>query len=117
MCESPTTPDNGEVDKSSNIFQNGRRQKHHDPARDISIQVLEKFSLVTRFARETTSQLFGDSQYDSYPSNARLKDGALSPASKRITSSDDAPRVRDEVPVAADPVEVVIYHFTSCLCF
>ncbi|XP_042050877.1 TBC1 domain family member 15-like [Salvia splendens] len=108
MCESPTSadPDKGELDKSSNIFQNGRRQKHHDPARDISMQVLEKFSLVTRFARETTSQLFGDSQYDSYPSNDRWKDGALSPASKRIISSDDSPQVRNEVPVAADPVEI-----------
>ncbi|XP_057768962.1 uncharacterized protein LOC130988982 isoform X2 [Salvia miltiorrhiza] len=110
VCESPTAPDQdkGELDKSSNIFQNGRRQKHHDPARDISIQVLEKFSLVTRFARETTSQLFRDSQFDSFTSNEGWKDGPLSPspASNRITSSNDSPQVLDEVPVAADPVEI-----------
>lgn len=116
VCESPTAadPDMGELDKSSNIFQNGRRQKHHDPARDISIQVLEKFSLVTRFARETTSQLFRDSQFDSYTSNEGWKDDPSSPASNRITSSNDSPHGFDEVPVAADPVEVKIYNFTSC---
>jgi hypothetical protein len=42
---------------SSMLTQSSRKQK--DPARDISLQVLEKFSLVTRFARETTAQLFG----------------------------------------------------------
>ncbi|XP_057856368.1 uncharacterized protein LOC131065754 isoform X2 [Cryptomeria japonica] len=40
---------------------------HHerlrDPARDISIHVLEKFSLVTKLARETTAHLFGESRY------------------------------------------------------
>ncbi|XP_054805639.1 uncharacterized protein LOC129308520 [Prosopis cineraria] len=35
------------------------RNKVHDP-RDLSIQVLEKFSRVTKFARETTSQLFSE---------------------------------------------------------
>ncbi|KAF2310612.1 hypothetical protein GH714_015469 [Hevea brasiliensis] len=46
--------------ESSNISQNvrRRRQKSNDTARDPSIQVLEKYSLVTKFAREATSQLF-----------------------------------------------------------
>ncbi|VAI59963.1 unnamed protein product [Triticum turgidum subsp. durum] len=35
-----------------------QRRKSNDPGRDISFQVLEKFSLVTKFARETTSSLF-----------------------------------------------------------
>ncbi|CAN1215944.1 TBC1 domain family member 17 [Linum perenne] len=34
------------------------RQRGHDPGRDLSIQLLEKFSLVTKFARETKTQLF-----------------------------------------------------------
>ncbi|KAJ8426335.1 hypothetical protein Cgig2_024137 [Carnegiea gigantea] len=34
------------------------KYKANDPARDLSIQLLEKFSLVTTFARETTLQLF-----------------------------------------------------------
>eukprot|EP00249_Psilotum_nudum_P016251 c25747_g1_i3 orf=143-2287(+) len=38
------------------------RGRSRDPARDISINVLEKFSLVTKFARETTAQLFGESR-------------------------------------------------------
>eukprot|EP00252_Welwitschia_mirabilis_P020499 TRINITY_DN5046_c0_g1_i3.p1 TRINITY_DN5046_c0_g1~~TRINITY_DN5046_c0_g1_i3.p1 ORF type:complete len:672 (+),score=142.29 TRINITY_DN5046_c0_g1_i3:181-2196(+) len=36
------------------------RERTRDPARDISIHVLEKFSLVTKFARDTTAQLFGE---------------------------------------------------------
>lgn len=113
MCESPTTPDpdKSDLDKSSNTFQNGRRQKHHDPARDISIQVLEKFSLVTRFARETTSQLFRDTQLDLTP-NEGWRDDPLSPSSNHATASNDSPKV----PVAADPVEVIIYLFASCFC-
>lgn len=45
---------------SSSAFEYNGRQNHrvHDPAHDISIQVLEKFSLLTKFARETTSQIF-----------------------------------------------------------
>ncbi|KAE8698358.1 hypothetical protein F3Y22_tig00110597pilonHSYRG00041 [Hibiscus syriacus] len=39
-------------------YNGRRRQKFRDSAQGISIQVLEKFSLVTRFAQETSSQLF-----------------------------------------------------------
>ena len=51
-------------ESSVDIADASRRQQQrrvHDPARDISIQVLEKFSLVTKFARDTTAQLFGES--------------------------------------------------------
>ena len=52
--------------ESSVVFADDSRRQHqrrvHDPARDISIQVLEKFSLVTKFARDTTAQLFGESR-------------------------------------------------------
>ncbi|CAH2070218.1 unnamed protein product [Thlaspi arvense] len=37
-----------------------RKQKSHDPTRDLSIHLLEKFSLVTKFARDTTTQLFSE---------------------------------------------------------
>ncbi|XP_062222237.1 uncharacterized protein LOC133921402 [Phragmites australis] len=55
----------GDDDKhgaSSSMSQYGSKQKHksNDPGRDLSIQVLEKFSLVTKFARDTTSSLFRD---------------------------------------------------------
>ncbi|KAH6818459.1 RabGAP/TBC domain-containing protein [Perilla frutescens var. frutescens] len=109
MSESPTAsdPEKGDLDKSSNIFQqNGRRQRHHDPARDISIQVLEKFSLVTRFARETTSQLFRESHLDSFAPNEGWKDGPSSPSYHHETTANDSSRVPDEVSVAADPVEI-----------
>ncbi|KAK4420197.1 TBC1 domain family member 15 [Sesamum alatum] len=97
----------GESDKSSsNSQQNGRQgQKHHDPARDISIQVLEKFSLVTRFARETTSQLFRDGFIDGFTPSEGRKHGQVSPARHHITPSNDPPKVPDEVSVAPDPVE------------
>uniref|UniRef100_A0A0C9RV14 TBC1 domain family member 15 n=1 Tax=Wollemia nobilis TaxID=56998 RepID=A0A0C9RV14_9CONI len=37
-------------------------ERLRDPARDISIHVLEKFSLVTKLARETTAHLFGENR-------------------------------------------------------
>ncbi|KAL0382891.1 UNVERIFIED_CONTAM: TBC1 domain family member 15, partial [Sesamum calycinum] len=104
---SSASQERGESDKSSsNSQQNGRQgQKHHDPARDISIQVLEKFSLVTRFARETTSQLFRDGLIDGFTPNEGRKHGQISPAYQHITPSNDPPKVPDEVSVAPDPVE------------
>ncbi|KAL0451893.1 UNVERIFIED_CONTAM: TBC1 domain family member 17, partial [Sesamum latifolium] len=97
----------GESDKSSSNFQqNGRQgQKHHDPARDLSIQVLENFSLVTRFARETTSQLFRDGFIDGFTPNEGRKQGQSSPPYHHITPSNDPPKVPEEVSVAPDPVE------------
>ncbi|KAK8462949.1 hypothetical protein SEVIR_1G297700v4 [Setaria viridis] len=50
----------GRHGEASSISQYGSKQKNksNDPGRDLSIQVLEKFSLVTKFARDTTSSLF-----------------------------------------------------------
>uniref|UniRef100_A0A7N0ZYH8 TBC1 domain family member 15 n=1 Tax=Kalanchoe fedtschenkoi TaxID=63787 RepID=A0A7N0ZYH8_KALFE len=82
------------------------RQKHKypDPARDLSIQVLEKFSLVTRFARDTTSQLFRDNHSESYASNEmrRQSDGTFTHPNK---SSNDSEKVYEQAPVPADPLE------------
>ncbi|XP_051150405.1 uncharacterized protein LOC127264881 isoform X2 [Andrographis paniculata] len=98
----------GESDKRVTSFQqNGKqkpRQKHHDPARDISIQVLEKFSLVTRFARETTSQLFRDNSIDGFPPIEGRKHGQWSEAYHDKPST-DSQKVADEVPAIPDPVE------------
>ncbi|KAL3642961.1 hypothetical protein CASFOL_013776 [Castilleja foliolosa] len=94
----------GEPD--NNLQQYGRqRLKVHDPARDLSIQVLEKFSLVTRFARETTSQLFRETHLDASSPNDERKPGQSSPAYHHITASNDSPKVHDEVSVPSDPVE------------
>lgn len=90
----------------SSIKQNGRqRQKNHDPARDLSIQVLEKFSLVTRFARETTSQLFRESHGDGFGSNERRNHGQSSHDNTSSLASNDEQEVPELVPVAADPIE------------
>ncbi|GFQ03454.1 tbc1 domain family member 17 [Phtheirospermum japonicum] len=96
-------PDNK---NSGNLQQYGRqRQKLHDPARDLSIQVLEKFSLVTRFARETTSQLFRETHLDASTPNDERKPGQFSPVYHHVTASNDSPKVPDEVSVPSDPVE------------
>ncbi|KFK26862.1 hypothetical protein AALP_AA8G303600 [Arabis alpina] len=51
----------GVDNRISRVSQYGlRKQKSHDPTRDLSIHLLEKFSLVTKFARETTTQLFSE---------------------------------------------------------
>lgn len=68
--------------------------KNGTPARDISIQVLEKFSLVTRFARET-SQLVRESLFDDIGTNENKKN--YQPAQER-------PR-EIEAPVPSDPFE------------
>ncbi|XP_020683850.1 uncharacterized protein LOC110100610 [Dendrobium catenatum] len=41
-------------------YRGRHRRKTHDPTHDLSIHVMEKFSLVTKFAREATTQLFGE---------------------------------------------------------
>ncbi|GJN22006.1 hypothetical protein PR202_gb09532 [Eleusine coracana subsp. coracana] len=68
----------------ASMSQYGSMQKHksNDPGRDLSIQVLEKFSLVTKFARDTTSSLFRDNnganaygrQQQEYYSNIKVSD-------------------------------------------
>lgn len=101
-CETSARTDDG----LSIIQHTGRRQKVNDPARDISIQVLEKFSLVTKFARDTTSQLLREIQSDTFSANDR-KNRIPAPLSNNITEPENSiASVSDEIPVAADPHEV-----------
>ncbi|GMN59948.1 hypothetical protein TIFTF001_029038 [Ficus carica] len=94
------------LDGSLSISQyNGRpRQKVQDPARDLSIHVLEKFSLVTKFARETTSQIFGDAHNNGFGATERRN---YSPSSfdYRQKQSNSAEKVYKETPVPSDPLE------------
>ncbi|KAH1105554.1 hypothetical protein J1N35_009322 [Gossypium stocksii] len=107
--ENQERTDVGVSDVSASIPQyNGRRrQKFHDPARDISIQVLEKFSIVTKFARETTSQLFRESHRNGFRPLERRKSNQSDDYSHK--PSDDAEGVAVQSPVAPDPVEKVPY--------
>lgn len=100
--------DGGSFDGSvSHVLQNGRRrQKVQDPARDLSIQVLEKFSLVTRFARETTSQIFGEIHSDGYGDSERRAHNQTPQNYSSSEVANDVEKVPDEVPVASDPLEV-----------
>ncbi|XP_073291019.1 GTPase-activating protein gyp7-like, partial [Primulina huaijiensis] len=106
--ELPSSDDH-EKDASNKSFgssfrENDRlRRKHHDPARDLSIQVLEKFSLVTRFARETTSQLFRDGHIDGFFPIEERK-GDQSSKEYHPSTSDDSEKV-PEVSVSSDPRE------------
>lgn len=88
------------------------RHKFNDPARDLSIQVLEKFSLVTKFARETTSQLFREpSGEHTFFTEGRKQSQTHSapeippklPSHELQTINDEVPVPR--VPVPADPLE------------
>ncbi|PPR86696.1 hypothetical protein GOBAR_AA33996 [Gossypium barbadense] len=103
--ENQERTDVGVSDVSASIPQyNGRRrQKFHDPARDISIQVLEKFSFVTKFARETTSHLFRESHSNGFRPLERRKSNQSDVYSHK--PSDDAEGVAVQSPVAPDPVE------------
>ncbi|GJZ89268.1 TBC1 domain family member 17-like protein [Tanacetum coccineum] len=71
------------------------------PTRDISIQVLEKFSLVTRFARETTTQLFGESLFDDVGINENKNNQSSQDRPHEIAS-----RYQSKAPVPSDPLEV-----------
>ncbi|GAB4828254.1 hypothetical protein Ancab_035166 [Ancistrocladus abbreviatus] len=96
---------------SASQYSGRQRHKVHDPARDLSIQVLEKFSLVTKFARETTSQLFRENS-DNFLINGRRKheqslhDGPDDvPTHDYPSKSSSKQKVPDEVPIPPDPLE------------
>ncbi|XP_009593350.1 uncharacterized protein [Nicotiana tomentosiformis] len=103
---SPSWTDGGAPDKSSTyVQQNGsQRQKHNDP-RHFSIQVLEKFSLVTRFARETKSQLLREAHGDGFISNARRKHDKKPNNYSFVVESNDVHEPLENVPVPADSLE------------
>ncbi|KAI3928698.1 hypothetical protein MKW98_024299 [Papaver atlanticum] len=107
VIPAPSGETSARTDDGLSIIQHtGRRQKVNDPARDISIQVLEKFSLVTKFARDTTSQLLREIQSDTFSANDR-KNRIPAPLSNNITEPENSiTSVSDEIPVAADPHEV-----------
>jgi hypothetical protein len=95
-------------------FHGRPRHKVHDPARDLSIQVLEKFSLVTKFARETTSQLFRENQTNGYSANERRThiQTNLDPPK----SSSAAEKYSDENSDIPDSQEVTATYFNYTLC-
>ncbi|XP_059635136.1 uncharacterized protein LOC132277317 isoform X3 [Cornus florida] len=105
------------VGSLSNIQKNGRhRQKSHDPARDFSIHVLEKFSLVTKFARETTSQLFRENHGDGFVDDERKSHNHSTHGFSQNMMSDDEQNVPNEIPVLSDPLEtsILVKQKTPC---
>lgn len=107
MDENQERADSGVNNGSGSVAQfHGRpRHKVHDPARDLSIQVLEKFSLVTKFARETTSQLFRENQSNEFSSNER-RTHIQTNLDHPKKSSNVAENIPNESPVVSDPLEV-----------
>ncbi|KAF9662875.1 hypothetical protein SADUNF_Sadunf18G0099900 [Salix dunnii] len=85
--------------------QNHGRQTHksHDPARDLTIQVLEKFSLVTKFARDTSSQLFRESNSNGH--GAIERSSSHSPHDIPNDISMNAKVAPGEGTVPSDPLE------------
>ncbi|KAJ0267246.1 RabGAP/TBC domain-containing protein [Hirschfeldia incana] len=118
--ENQGTTSAGVDNRVSTVSRYGlRKQKSHDPARDLSIHLLEKFSLVTKFARETTTQLFSENNgfgsvdkrwnnqpVHSYPeklSNIAEEKYHESPHSYPVNEHDEeTPNIVD---VPADPIE------------
>ncbi|CAL5397170.1 unnamed protein product [Camellia sinensis] len=103
--------DGGAFDGTASHIQNNgrRRQKVQDPARDLSIQVLEKFSRVTRFARETTSQIFRESHSDSFGTNERRTHNLTPHDYPSNVASNDVEKVTEQIPVTKDPLEKTLY--------
>lgn len=112
VAVSPSQGNQGRADvsayDSNTSLQSLRRQRNkaNDSTKDLSIQVLEKFSLVTKFARETTSQLFRENSGDPFFSNDIKKPNhSQSVPDLHSQSSNDQEEVPCEVPVPADPME------------
>lgn len=107
-------PDGVGYDVSCSTSEYDGRHKHkvNDSAHDISLQVLEKFSLLTKFARDTTSHIFCESQtngFKAYEKNQK-KD------SIQVNQSPSVPNKAEATPVEtlenSDTLEVTpyIYH-------
>ncbi|KAJ4826125.1 hypothetical protein Tsubulata_038636 [Turnera subulata] len=96
-------------DGTSSFSQNHGRQRHksNDPARDLSIHVLEKFSLVTKFARDTTSQLFRENHGNGFGGLERKSYSHESVDIPRKASKDEE-KIIDEHPVPPDPIEKLL---------
>lgn len=86
-------------------YSGKQRQKSHDP-RDLSIQVLEKFSLVTKFARETTSHLFRENYSDSFNGYDTKPQVPSLPANAPDKGPGDTEKDLNEAPVTSGPSEV-----------
>nr|KYP55732.1 TBC1 domain family member 15 [Cajanus cajan] len=97
---------------SATQFHGRPRHKGHDPGRDLSIQVLEKFSLVTKFARETTSQLFRENQSNGFSASER-RTHIHTNIEHPKKSSNIVEDTSDESPVALDSQEEVISYMVS----
>ncbi|KAG9450629.1 hypothetical protein H6P81_010594 [Aristolochia fimbriata] len=100
-----TDENHGSINETVNDWGHARLRVH-DPARDISIQVLEKFSLVTKFARDTTSHLFGEVHNDVFSGNVRRPQIQSAPVIRDNERSDTKQESVDFVPVTPDPFEV-----------
>nr|CAD1825778.1 unnamed protein product [Ananas comosus var. bracteatus] len=94
-------------DGSSSISEYGSRQKHrsHDPTRDISLHVLEKFSMVTKFARETTSSLFRENHINSINAYEKKQQVRYAEDNSIDSRHKDEQAASDKVSVASDPLE------------
>lgn len=111
LDESPSSADKraGEdfYDEGSRIsrYSGKQRPKFHDPARDLPIQILEKFSLVTKFARETTSQLFRENHNNGFSApEMRIQDQSSVDSPQR--PSNGLEKVPNVSPVVEDPIQV-----------
>uniref|UniRef100_A0A0V0IMF0 TBC1 domain family member 15 n=1 Tax=Solanum chacoense TaxID=4108 RepID=A0A0V0IMF0_SOLCH len=105
--ESPSSWTDGETfDRNSALAQQNarQRQKHNDP-RHLSIQVLEKFSLVTRFARETKSQFLREAHGDGFISNAMKKHDKKPNNYSSVVESNDVHKPLEDVHVPANSSE------------
>ncbi|PKA50622.1 hypothetical protein AXF42_Ash017961 [Apostasia shenzhenica] len=72
--DEPQTSGRAKTNGTSGASEFAEQQavKSHDPAFEISLQVLEKFSLITKFACETTSSIFHERQNQNCPSFEKI---------------------------------------------
>lgn len=109
MANSASPDENSEVidngSSSISLYDGRHGPKVHNPANDISIQVLEKFSLVTKFARDTTSHLLREIQNDGFLANDRKRQNQLLLDNNKKAEPVGSQSVADEILVTPDPLE------------
>jgi TBC1 domain family member 15 len=104
---------NGSVQNSSSFSVHSSRPTNKNKQGDLSMQVLEKFSLVTRFARETTSSLFRENHGNQYPYDKFLDKHKSTLNNKDESKHEEDVTSHESNPVVSDVSEVYNFYLLA----
>lgn len=110
-------PDGVGYDVSCSTSEYGGRHKNkvNDSAHDISLQVLEKFSLLTKFARDTTSHIFRESQNTGFNTYEKKENKDSFQLNDIPSLPNEAEAIPEEILEKLDTLEVNPFKCMSCI--